>query len=433
MHYLVASFSHKNCDIATREKIAFAEDAKLETLKKLTSNTNINEAIILSTCNRVEVITSVKECSTAEEIIFKALSEHSNLSIEELEGRADLFENEGAVHHIFSVACALDSVVIGETQIAGQVKDAMKFASDNGFCGIKLSRVLQYAFKCAAEVRNKTEIARKPTSVASVAVDKAKRMLGSLEGRTAVVVGAGEMGTLACKYLRAHDANIILVGRNVAKTEAVALEICEKIKVAHISELKTLLNSHSLLFSATSASGAVITHDMVESCSFERLWFDISVPRDIDVESTDGLNVVTVDDLKDIVVSNMGQRADEARIAYTIVGTWTIEFFKWMNTLSVDPLIKGLREKAERACEIEITKAIKKGLIQKEQEETIKLMLHSAFKKFLHDPTINIKSISNSPRLESMAEAMKYLFELGDEATPRDSYKLDKTTLKGEI
>jgi glutamyl-tRNA reductase len=426
LHYLVASFSHKNCDIATREKIAFDDNAKLQTLQKITADHNINEAIILSTCNRVEIITSVKDCSAAEGTIFQALAEHSSLTLEELEGRADLYENEGAVHHIFSVTSALDSVVIGETQIAGQVKEAMNFACSQGFCGQKLNRVMQYAFKCAAEVRNKTEIARKPTSVASVAVDKAKKMLGSLSGITAVVVGAGEMGTLACKYLRANDANIILVARNIEKAQNVALEICEKIEVVHNSKLRELLNKHSLLFSATSASGAVITEDMIETLNSHRLWFDISVPRDIGLDSMENITVVTVDDLKDIVQSNIGQRADEAKIAYTIVGHWTIEFFKWINTLSVDPLIKSLREKAYQSSEMEISKAIKKGVFSKEQEEMLKMLMHSTFKKFLHEPTVNLKGLSSSPKLESVAEAIKYLFELGDEANVLDSYKLNE-------
>lgn len=429
----MASFSHKNCDISTREKIAFDETAKFETLHKLASCQNINEAIILSTCNRVEIITSVKDCSEATKTIFKALQEHANISKEELEGRADLFENEGAVHHIFSVTSALDSVVIGETQIAGQVKEALKFATDNGFCGQKLNRVMQHAFKCAAEVRNKTEIARKPTSVASVAVDKARKLVGQLDGMIAIVVGAGEMGTLACKYLKASNANIILVGRNRAKTEKVALEICENIQIASFDELPKLLNEHPLLFSATSASHAVITPSMVKRCDFSRYWFDISVPRDIAVESESNLTVVTVDDLKDIVQSNKLQRSDEAKIAYTIVGSSTIEFFKWINTLSVDPLIKSLRERAELTCETELSKAVKKGFVPKEQEEALKVLLHSIFKKFLHEPTVNLKSLSGTPEIEDVAESIKYLFGLGDEAKVLESYKIEKTNIKSEI
>jgi len=432
VHYLVASFSHKNCDIATREKMAFDDSAKQNALDELLRSPTINEAVILSTCNRVEIITSVKDCSKAEAEIFDMLQKHSNLSLEELEGRADLFENEGAVHHIFSVTSALDSVVIGETQIAGQVKEALRFAVEKGFAGQKLNRVMQYAFKCAAEVRNKTEIARKPTSVASVAVDKAKKLLGSLDGKTAIVVGAGEMGSLACKYLRACDAKIILVGRNVEKTKKIASEICEKIEIAHMDELRTLLNTHTLLFSATSAAHHVVTPDMVEPCGFDRFWFDISVPRDIGVDSKGNLTVVTVDDLKDIVQINMLSRADEAKIAYTIVGSFTIEFFKWINTLSVDPLIKSLRDKAERSCDAELAKAIKKGFIPKEQEEAVKVLLHSAFKKFLHEPTVNIKSLSSSPDLEGAAEMLRTIFELGEDACVLDSYKPEKIAIKGE-
>jgi glutamyl-tRNA reductase len=165
---------------------------------------------------------------------------------------------------------------------------------------------------------------------------------------------------------------------------------------------------------------------MIETLNSHRLWFDISVPRDIGLDSMENITVVTVDDLKDIVQSNIGQRADEAKIAYTIVGHWTIEFFKWINTLSVDPLIKSLREKAYQSSEMEISKAIKKGVFSKEQEEMLKMLMHSTFKKFLHEPTVNLKGLSSSPKLESVAEAIKYLFELGDEANVLDSYKLNE-------
>ncbi len=421
MHYLTLSFSHKNSDVAVREKLAFTEETKEKTLKTLTSNPIISEALILSTCNRVEIFVSSKDNSLAAPFIFEALCAHSGLSSEELEGRADVFENEGAVHHLFAVASSLDSIVIGETQIAGQIKDALRFAQERGFCANKISRVMQYAFRCAAEVRNQTQIAKNPVSVASAAVDKAKKMLGSLSGECAVVIGTGEMGSLACKHLLTAGADVILVSRSLQKAVDMAAELGANARGADYSQLSTLLNTHRLLFSATGAQHPIIDDNGVEKCEFRRVWFDISVPRDIEISDCHGVEVVTVDDLQDIVEQNQSLRAEEARIAYSLVGSYTIEFFKWISVLSVDPIIKELREKAQAIAEKEIKNAVKKGFIQQAQEEEIGKLLHSAFKKFLHEPTVNLKAIASSAKLDDTVEALKYLHNLSSDA--KESYK----------
>ncbi len=426
MHYLTVSFSHKNSDIAVREKLAFNDETKEAGLKTLTQCPQISEAVIVSTCNRVEIIVSTKDTAAASESVFKMLSSHSKIDIDELEGRADVFENEGAIHHLFSVTSSLDSIVIGEAQIAGQVKDAFKFAQERGYCAGKLTRAMQYAFRCAADVRNQTEIAKKPVSVSSAAVDKAKRIFCSLEGVTAVVVGTGEMGELACRYLATAKANVILVSRTLAKANEMAAKIGDNVQGAEFKDLQKLLNSHPLLFSATSAPHPVIETSMVEHTSFKRVWFDISVPRDIEIGEVEGVEVITVDDLNDIVEQNQMLRAEEARTAYSLVGSYTIEFFKWINTLSVDPIIKELREKAQNIAEKELKNAIKKGFFAPEQEEEIAKLLHSAFKKFMHDPTVNLKALTGTQELENVAEALKYLHGLSDDAKVAETYKCEQ-------
>ncbi len=430
MHYLTVSFSHKNSDIAVREKLAFDEESKERSLKMLTDTKVISEAVIISTCNRVEVFVSAKDAGLAMPFVFDVLSEHSKLCQDELEGRADVFENEGAVHHLFAVASSLDSIVIGETQIAGQIKDAFRFAKEKGYAGNKISRVMQYAFRCAAEVRNQTEIAKKPVSVASVAVDKAKKLLGNLENEYAVVLGTGEMGALACRYLYDAGAKVIIVSRTLEKAKAMAEEFGENASGADYSSVKELVNTHKLVFSATGAPHPVLEDFIVEKRDFRRIWFDISVPRDIEISEHHGIEVVTVDDLQDIVVQNQMLRAEEARTAYSLVGGYTVEFFKWISALSVDPIIKELRTKAQDIAEKEIKNAIKKGFIPKELEEEASKLLHSAFKKFMHEPTVNLKAMADNPRLESIVESLKYLHNLESEALV--SCKYEETDLKGE-
>ncbi|NPA81935.1 MAG: glutamyl-tRNA reductase, partial [Epsilonproteobacteria bacterium] len=342
MHYLTVSFSHKNTNIHIREKLAFNDEEVLKDFyRRLLAFETINEAIILSTCNRVEIMTSVKECERSLDHIFNELSALTGVSKEELEGRGEVYEDNGAIHHLFTVVSSLDSLVIGETQIVGQVKKAFLFAYENKFCGQKLSRTMHHAFRCAAEVRNSTDISKNPISISSVAVAKAKEILGgSLGGYTAIVVGAGEMAELAAKHLAAAGVNLIIINRNMEKAKELASKIEENvnIEVHPFSDLKKFINRYRLLFSATGAPHTVITKDMVEETDFERHWFDIAVPRDIEDCDCKNVNIYAVDDLEDIVNRNKALREEQAKIAYSIIGKATMDFFKWLQTLAVDPM-----------------------------------------------------------------------------------------------
>ncbi len=416
MHYIVISFSHKNSDIVTREKLALSDEGKRNLVaQQILTQDSVNELIILSTCNRVEIMTSTKEPFKSVDFILEVLSRHSAISLEELEGRADVYEDNGAVHHIFSVASGLDSLVVGETQIAGQLKDAYKEAYEKGWCGQKLGRVMHYAFKCAKEVRNSTDISKNPVSIASAAVNMAKEKVGNLGGYTALVLGAGEMGTLATKHLLNQGCNVILIGRDVEKTKKIAYEISTDIRVESIDNLSKLINSYRLLFSATSAKEPVITRDMVENREFERFWFDMAVPRDIDEIDMKNINIYAVDDLKEIVEKNMAFREEQAKIAYKIVGHYVKDFFKWLQTLEIDPIIKEIRARAKEAAFTELQKALKKGYIQEKEAKNIEKLLHNAFNRFLHAPTKKLKSIADEPSADTIVEAIKFFFEIEDE------------------
>ena len=416
MQYLVISFSHKNSDIATREKLALSdENRRSEIAKDILKNDSINEVIILSTCNRVEVITSVKDPFQATQEILKILENYSGISFEELEGRADVYEDNGAIHHIFSVASGLDSLVVGETQIAGQLKDAYMEAHEKGWCGQKLGRVMHFAFKCSKEVRNSTDISKSPVSVASAAVNMAKDRLGNLGGMSALVIGAGEMGQLAAKYLIANGCNVILISRNEEKTKEIAQQIDPNIRVESAHKIPMLINSYRLLFSATSSKDPVIKKEMVEFKDFERHWFDMAVPRDIEEIELEGIHYYSVDDLKEIVNKNMAFREEQARNAYKIVGRYTNEFFKWLQTLEIEPIIKEIRAQAKEAAMNELRKAIKKGYVPKEYEKSLEKLLHNAFNRFLHNPTKQLKAIAEEPRADTIVEAIKFFFDIEED------------------
>ncbi len=434
MQYVVVSYSHKNTDIEVREKLAFPdEDLKRKALETLLKTEGINEAMLLSTCNRVEFLVSTSIPSSALHAIFEILHKHSGLSIEELEGRADVYEDEGAVHHVFSVASSLDSLVVGETQIAGQLKDAFRFAFENGYCSQKISRLIHYAFKCAAEVRNTTEISKNPVSVAGAAVSQAKEVMGgNLGGFTGLVVGAGEMSEIVAKHLVANGCNVIIFNRSMENAKKIADAVGDHVDIEPFHALAEYINRYRLLFSATGAPHPIITEDMVAEATFERHWFDLAVPRDIEDMSDETINIYAVDDLKEIVDTNLSMRKEQARKAYEIVGRYTIEFFKWLQTLMIDPLIKDVREQARKAAMAEIERAVKKGFIPPETQKNVEKLVHNAFNKFLHTPTKQLRDVAEQPRADTIIEAMKYIFKTDTEVKMVDKYKCE-FVMKDEI
>jgi len=299
LEYIVFSFTHKNTDIATREKLAFNNEVEKESfLKAISKSDMIHEAILLSTCNRIELILSVEEVKGASEFSLKCFGEHSGMGKAELEELVDIYEDESAIHHIFTVASSLDSLVVGETQIAGQLKDAFKFSIEKGFCGQELSRVLHYAFKCAARVRNATQLGSGSVSVASTAVAQAKKIYENSDGVRALVIGAGEMSELACRHLLRYGFNVLICSRNIKKARILAHSIIsdgngaeyfhDQIEVRPYEELDELLNSMRLMFTATAAPYPIIKKEMVREYEYTRNWFDIALPMDIEKMDIEG-------------------------------------------------------------------------------------------------------------------------------------------------
>ena len=434
MKYLIQSYTHKNTDICTREKLAFSDEKSLRAFHgELLEIDEILEVAILSTCNRVEIIMYVSDFDSIPSKIEKLFVQKTNITLDEIQKTGQTYKAKEAVKHLFLVGSSLDSLVIGETQITGQLKDAFRFSYDNGFCGQNIVRLMMNTFKCSQIVRNSTNITKNPVSVASVAVAKAKEIFdGNLGGYTGVVVGVGEMGELVAKHLAKAGANLILVNRDIQK----ALILAEKIENVNVivepfSKLKEIVNSYRLLFSATGASEPIITKDLVSEVSFQREWFDIAVPRDIDECNCENINVYAVDDLKEIVDKNIKERETNASGAYAIVERQVEEFYKWINSLKIEPLIKEIRLQAETIARDELARAIKKGFIDKEKEEESLKLIQSTFKKFLHTPTINLKNLANTPEADLIVQSTQTIFGINLEAkkalnTTKCDYLLEK-------
>jgi len=427
MYYQVMSFSHKNCDQGMREKLAFATDGEtIDMLNQLVAFDFIHEAFIVSTCNRVEIVVATRDNFSSYHTILGLMSQKSELNFYELKNTVVRYDDEEAVQHIFAVVSSLDSLVVGESQITGQVKEAFMLSHRNETAGRKLNRIISYAVKCAAEVRNATNISQKPISIASVAVAQAHKLLGdNMSGMTAVVIGAGEMGVLAAKHLLRAGCDVIMLGRDLEKLELVANALGENVKAAPMEKLQKYLNRYRLLFSATSSRDVIVTRDLIENETLPRLWFDMAIPRDIEEMELEKLQTFRIDDLRAISQDNHALREEQAVRAAEIVERYKEEFYTWLRALSIEPVIKEMREQVNEAIDAEMKRALKKGFVPKESEENMRKMAEQMFKRFLHLPTQNLRHSSADKNNSNCVESVKRMFNIDTENIDLKQYKND--------
>ena len=430
MYYQVISFSHKNCEQAMREKLAFHNDEEKKIfLEQLTGFEFVHEAFVISTCNRVDIVMATRDNFSSYHAVLGLISQKSDVNFYEVKSTAKRIDDEEAVEHIFSVVSSLDSLVIGESQITGQVKEAFRFSVQNGTAGRKLNRVLSYAVKCAAEVRTATNISQNPISIASVAVAQAHKILGeNIQGMQAIVVGAGDMGVLAAKHLLRVGCDVVLIGRDIEKTQAVADSLGENVKADSVDTLPKYINRYRLLFSATSSAEPVITRDLIENESLPRHWFDMAIPRDIDDMDLEKLELFRIDDLRTISNDNHALREEQAVRAQEIVTRYKEEFFAWLRALSVEPVIKKMREDVEEAIDKEMARALKKGFVPAEYEANMRKMAQQMFNRFLHDPTQNLRRSSTHKENANCIESFKEMFQIDTESIDVKQYKNDHHT-----
>jgi len=413
-----------------REKLAFASDEeKIEMLNLLTDFEFVHEAFIISTCNRVELVLATRDNFSSYHAILGLMAKKSDLNFYELKTTAVRYDDEAAVAHIFSVVSSLDSLVVGESQITGQVKEAFMLSHRNKTAGRKLNRIISYSVKCAAEVRNATNISENPISIASVAVAQAHSLLGdNMAGTTAVVVGAGEMSVLAAKHLLRAGCDVVMLGRDKEKVELVAHTLGENVKADTMDKLEKYLNRYRLLFTATSAKETIISKEMIENEGVERFWFDMAIPRDIEDIGLETLQLFRIDDLQSISKSNHALREEQAVRATSIVEKYKEEFYIWLRTLSVEPVIKEMRLKVSAAIEDEMTRALKKGFIAPEAEANMRKVAEQMFKRFLHKPTQNLRRSSKENENATCIESVKKMFDINIENVDFKQYKNDHHT-----
>lgn len=420
MHYLTVSLSHKNSDVALREKFTYTDEQKETCLQNLLKCDVISEAMILATCNRVELYGCCSDIELALEHMLYLLTSKSGLTKEFIKETAEIVDDSSAIHHLFAVASSIDSMVVGETQIAGQLKDAFKFAQEKGYCAQKMSRAVEQAFKTAAKVRNFTEISSKPVSVASVAIAQVKEKVQNLAGKKALIIGVGEMSEICAKHLLSDGVATYITNRT--KEKAFHLANACGAEVYEFGDLHKAVNEFDIIFTATSAQYPIITNDMIENVDFERFWFDLAIPRDIEMSHKEGISLFSIDDIKDVVDANKAQREQDVRKAHGIVGRNVVAFYEWLDALNVEPMIKEIYLKANTAVEAEVQRALKKGFIPQEYAYEAEKMANQAIKRFLHDMTKKMRSVSTEAKSDSTPGVMQYMLNSENDNIP-DKYK----------
>ena len=401
--YFIISFNYRNSDVVLRSKLA---SLTLEDFK------DFKEVFLLSTCNRIEVVFDKKQDLTElYDKVYKKV-----ITPEELV-KAEIYEGRDAIEHIFKVAASLDSMVVGETQITGQLKDAFYEAYEKHFIGQDLTRLIHFSFKCAKKVRNQTQISSEPVSVASIAVRRAKEELNDLSGYSAVVVGVGDTARIVCKNLIKEGVNIVLVNRTVENAFALKEELGDEVNIDihSLEKLPKLINNYRLLFSATASNYPVIRREDIKPTSFKRLWFDLAIPNDIEKPSCDDITLIKVDDLKEISERNLEKRKQELESANELIKKCVEEFEKYLQSVSIDPVIKFLQEKAHECADLALQNAVKKKYIPAEVADDVEKVLHNAFKRFLHHPNITLRKMADSAEVDILVSSVKRLFGMNGE------------------
>jgi len=423
----VVGISWRTAKVAVREKLAFREEEIAEALRTMTASLPVAETLLISTCNRVEVYGVAAPGHDTAPAVREFLAKSRGVKLSEVAN--ELYEHRGpaAIRHVFRVASSLDSLVVGEAQILGQLKDAYRVARDAGTSGAVLSRCLERAFGVAKRVRTETTIARGAANVSSVAVELAAKVFGALAGKNVLVVGAGKMSSLAARHLYASGAQrIVVTNRSPAKAEALAAEIEADAKPWE--DLEGLLVDADVVISSTGAAEPILTKSLFKRVTKARRWrpmmvIDIAVPRDAEtaIEKLDGVYLFNIDDLDRVVATNIAEREKAAGHAAQIVEHEAGRFESWLRTQGVVPTIVALRERFAQIGEAELQKVIdqlaRKDFTREQQREIVQRLVHSVVNKLLHHPTTVLRSADPIDANE-LAAAVAELFGLTSDAEP---------------
>lgn len=400
---LLLGVNHKTTPVEIREKIALSDgyEAPLTALKKIGG---LREYYLLSTCNRVELLLVAEEDAVVEDAVIRFLF-GEKMSRERCQEYLYLYTGQEAVNHLFMVAASLDSMVVGEAQILGQIKEAYRYASQFGCTGPLLNKLLHKSFSVAKRVRTETGIGSSAVSISYAAVQLAKKIFGKLQNKTVLLVGAGEMAELAAEHLVGQGIEQVVVA-NRTLSRAVDLAKRFKGRAVSIEELVQQLEVVDIIISSTGASNIILHKEQVKSIMRARMnrplfFIDIAVPRDLDPKLNELENVYLydIDDLSSVVEINKSERDKEALKAARIVDEEALKFERWYESLAITPTILALRAKMDDVGKNELQKTLSKlQEINDKDRVKIEKMVSAITAKILHDPLMYLKGNSCAGR-----------------------------------
>ena len=423
----VIGASHRTAPIDVRERFAFGLGELPRALQRLVEAGPVQEAVLLSTCNRTEVYLALSDAERGEEIARQMMAERAGgdagSNLRYLYQRRD----RAAVEHLFRVAAGLDSMVVGEPQIQGQVREAYMAAcsvagGSGPVVGPTLNRLFQTALNVGGRVRSETQLGVGAASISSAAVDLAKKIFGSLRGRHALVMGAGEMSEVTLECLRSEGVDGTLV---VNRTHARAQELAERCggRALQWDDLGSALGAADIVICSTAAPHPVLTRR-----EFRRVLpggvrrplciIDIAIPRDVEPEvgEEDNVFLYNIDDLQQMVEDSLGRRREELPAAEAIVAEGVEEFWAWFSGLAVVPTIRDLRERSEELRRAELDKAMRRlSHLAPEDREAVEGLTRSLLNKLLHAPTVRLREAAGNGRGIHALDTLRYLFELDPE------------------
>ena len=423
MYILLTGINYKTAPVEIREKFAFAE-TELECAYEELKQKDVEGVIILNTCNRTELYATARDIEAGQEHLKSYLVSHSGLTAEELENYLYQPNCYAAIDHLFRVSSGLDSMILGETQVLGQVKDAYLKAQELKASDGVLNSLFQKAINVGKKVRTETAIDQHPVSVSYAAVELAKKVLGSLEDKSVLVVGAGEIGELTTRYLLQNGVHSVIVS-NRSFDKAVEMAELFNGRAIRFDKLADELQEADIVISCTAASHYVIREDncrgVLESRQGQPIMFiDIAVPRDIEpsLADIDGVFLYDIDDLNGVIYSNLTARQKAAHQADDIIREELVEFNEWLASLYVVPVISALKQHGENIKQNELKKAFNRlGKVSDREKEVITAMAHAIVNQLLHYPIVNLKEMAVSNQGHLYAEVVKKLFglQLADE------------------
>jgi len=416
MRYQLIGVNHTTAPLDVRERLAIAESRLPEACRQLAAHPGIEEALILSTCNRVEMITHTVNGAAD---LRGFLREHFHLGAEELNSHVYEFRDRDAVRHVFRVASSLDSMVVGEAQILGQVKEAYATARSVGAVRSQLEQLLTRAFAVAKRVRSETAVGSSSVSIASVAVELAKKIFGTLQGKSVFIVGAGKMSELAARHLMAHGCSAIFVSN---RTFDRAAGLAHKFggEAIKFDDLYNTCDRADIVITSTGSPVAIFRREHGEQFLARRknrpmFFIDIAVPRDVSPEMAklDGIFVYDIDDLQQAVIGHVADRRKEAELAEAIIASEVERFEARLHTLDVVPTIVSLQDHLETIRQAEIDRVRGRlGPMTPEQEMAVEALTRGIINKVMHTPVTTLKTAAREAEVTTLVEVVRRLFNL---------------------